>query len=251
MSMLPEEFPLVLTVFMVAGAWRISRARVLTRRIAAIETLGAATVLCTDKTGTLTENRMAVAELRVGTERWANAARGALPEPFQTLLEFGVLASLPSAIDPMDKAFHALADEQLQRHETAAEGRTLKWEYGLRPDLLAVTQIWDDPAETRLIAATKGAPEAIAELCRLEAGERADLQSALDVMSEQGMRVLAMARASLPQGTERPASPHDIAFEFIGLVGLADPLRPTVPAAVKECRAAGIKVANKSAFFEN
>jgi Ca2+-transporting ATPase len=242
MSMLPEEFPLVLTVFMVAGAWRISRARVLTRRIAAIETLGAATVLCTDKTGTLTENRMAVAELRVGTERWANAARGALPEPFQRLLEFGVLASLPSAIDPMDNAFHAIADERLQRHETPAAGRTLKWEYGLRPDLLAVTQIWDDPAETRLIAAAKGAPEAIAELCRLEAGERANLQSALDVMSEQGLRVLAVAGAALPQGTERPASPRDIAFEFVGLVGLADPLRPTVPAAVEECRAAGIKV---------
>src|ERR1051326_1629175 len=185
MSMLPEEFPLVLTVFMVAGAWRISRARVLTRRIAAIETLGSATVLCTDKTGTLTENRMAVAELRVGTARWVSAAPSALPEPFQRLLEFGVLASLPSAIDPMDKAFHALADERLQRHEKAAEERTLRWEYGLRPDLLAVTQIWDDPAESRLTAAAKGAPEAIAELCRLQAGERADLQSALDVMSER------------------------------------------------------------------
>src|SRR5690348_15355396 len=242
MSMLPEEFPLVLTVFMVAGAWRISRARVLTRRIAAIETLGSATVLCTDKTGTLTENRMAVAELRVGTERWVSAAPGALTKPFQTLLELGVLASLPSAIDPMDKAFHALADERLQRHEKAAEERTLKWEYGLRPDLLAVTQIWDDPAEIRMTAAAKGAPEAIAELCRLQTGERADLQSALDVMSEQGLRVLAVAGASLPRGTERPASPRAIAFEFIGLVGLADPLRPTVPAAVEECRAAGIKV---------
>src|ERR1051325_7712858 len=242
MSMLPEEFPLVLTVFMDAGAWRISRARVLTRRIAAIETLGAATVLCTDKTGTLTENRMSVAAIRVGTERWVSVARGALTKPFQTVLEFGVLASLPSAIDPMDKAFHALADERLQRHEKAAEERTLTWEYGLRPDLLAVIQIWDDPAEIRMTAAAKGAPEAIAELCRLQTGERADLQSALAVMSEQGMRVLAVARSSLRRGTERPATPRGIAFEFIGLVGLADPLRPTVPAAVEECRAAGIKV---------
>jgi P-type Ca2+ transporter type 2C len=240
MSMLPEEFPLVLTVFMVAGAWRISRARVLTRRIAAIETLGAATVLCTDKTGTLTENRMAIAELRVGAERWVSADLGALPEPFQMLLQSGVLASLPSAIDPMDKAFHALA--QQQRRDTPEKERTLKWEYGLRPDLLAVTQVWDDPAQGHLTAAAKGAPEAIAELCRLQAGERADLQSVLDEMSERGLRVLAVARASLPRGTERRASPRSIAFELVGLVGLADPLRPTVPAAVEQCRTAGIKI---------
>jgi P-type Ca2+ transporter type 2C len=242
MSMLPEEFPLVLTVFMVAGAWRISHARVLTRRIAAIETLGAATVLCTDKTGTLTENCMVIAELRVGAERWVSAEPRALSESFRVLLQFGVLASLPSAIDPMDKAFHALAEEQLQRHDTPGAERTLKWEYGLQPDLLAVTQIWDDPAQDRLIAAAKGAPEAIAELCRLEAGERADLQSALDAMSEQGIRVLAVARTTLLLGTERPASPRDIPFEFLGLVGLADPLRSSVPAAVEECHAAGIKI---------
>ncbi len=238
MSMLPEEVPLVLTVFMVMGAWRISRARVLTRRIAAIETLGAATVLCTDKTGTLTENRMAIAELRVGSARWLKSDAGALTDRFRTLLEFGVLASAPSPFDPMDKAFHALGEERLG----PGEGRTLKWEYGLRPDLLAVTQVWEDRAQETLIVAAKGAPEAIDGLCRLAPKERVEIQAALDAMSRQGMRVLAVARASLPSTVERPASPHSIAFGFLGLVGLADSLRSNVPAAVRECRGAGIRI---------
>ena len=111
MSMLPEEFPVVLTVFMAMGAWRISQARVLTRRAAAIETLGSATVLCTDKTGTLTENRMTIAELRLadGAACALPSAANALPEPFRELVEYGVLASAPDPFDPMEKAFHGSA----------------------------------------------------------------------------------------------------------------------------------------------
>ncbi len=158
MSMLPEEFPLVLTVFMVMGAWRI----VLTRRIAAIETLGAATVLCTDKTGTLTQNRMTIAELWTGAERWRPGGSSAMPEGCRAVLEYGILASAPTPFDPMEKAFHALGAEQL--HPGPRETRALKWEYGLLPDLLAVTQVWEAVGSDGLIVAAKGAPEAIAEL---------------------------------------------------------------------------------------
>jgi len=238
MAMLPEEFPLVLTVFMVMGAWRISRARVLTRRIAAIETLGAATVLCTDKTGTLTQNRMTIAELWAEAERWRPSDLGAPPEGCRRLLEYGILASAPTPFDPMEKAFHTLGVERLPPHE----GRVLKWQYGLRPDLLAVTQIWETAGSDRLIVAAKGAPEAIAELCRLDLPARAAMKAALDVMSGKGMRVLGVARGSLARGAGRPASPRDVPFEFLGLVGLADPLRASVPDAVRECRSAGIRV---------
>ena len=241
MSMLPEEFPLVLTVFMVMGAWRISRARVLTRRIAAIETLGAATVLCADKTGTLTQNRMTIAEVWTPGEGWRAAAAAALPDRCREVLEYGVLASAPTPFDPMEKAFHALAAD-------AAAGplppnrRSLAWEYGLRPDLLAMTQVWEEPGAEHLAVAAKGAPEAIAELCRLDPASRAALDAALAAMSRQGMRVLGVARAAIARGAPRPASPRDFAFEFLGLVGLADPLRPAVAAAVRECRDAGIRV---------
>src|SRR5581483_5515342 len=176
MSMLPEEFPVVLTVFMAMGAWRISRARVLTRRAAAIETLGSATVLCTDKTGTLTENRMAVTELRLkGGEAFSlQASRGIpVPENFRLLAEFGFLASVPHTIDPMETALHSLAQARLTG---GAEPPGAQWKlvhtYGLRRDLLAVSQVWQpDPEKAAFVVAAKGAPEAIAALCHLAPGE--------------------------------------------------------------------------------
>ena len=242
MSMLPEEFPLVLTVFMVMGAWRISRARVLTRRVAAIETLGAATVLCTDKTGTLTQNRMTIVALRAGNGSWRQGDKGPLDGKFATLLEHGILASAREPFDPMEKAFHALGAECLPPDRSPHSGCTLKWEYGLRRDLLAVTHVYEEAGVPELIVAAKGAPEAVAELCHLPERNRAEIRRALDEMAQEGMRVLAVARASVPAGLVRPETPREFPFAFLGLVGLADPLRPTVPAAVQECRTAGIRV---------
>src|ERR1051326_7521938 len=139
MSMLPEEFPVVLTVFMAMGAWRISRARVLTRRAAAIETLGSATVLCTDKTGTLTENRMSIVELRLSNGRVfrpPEAALSAMPDEFHEVLEFGILASAPDPFDAMEKAFHDLGrDHLLATEHLHGADWTLAHAYGLRPDL--------------------------------------------------------------------------------------------------------------------
>ena len=237
MSLLPEEFPVVLTVFMAVGAWRISRERVLTRRAAAIETLGAATVLCTDKTGTLTENRMSIAELRLknGKILYPDKAAGKkVPKDFQQLAEFGLLASAQAPVDPMDRAFH----------ELGLKGQRLKLvhAYGLRPGLLAMSQVWQKAeGEKHLIVAAKGAPEAIADLCHLSATERKALVATLDAMAAEGLRVLGVARAAF-EGSKWPASQSDFKFKFVGLVGLADPIRPSVPAAVRECQTAGIKV---------
>ncbi len=248
MSMLPEEFPVVLTVFMAMGAWRISRARVLTRRAAAIETLGSATVLCTDKTGTLTENRMSIAELRLKsaeTFRPRETVGARIPEEFHDLVEFGVLASARDPFDPMEKAFHDLGREQLAETEYlllhGPEWR-LERAYGLRPGLLAMSHGWR-AADGRqdFVIATKGAPEAIADLCHLNAADLVALTQSVDAMAAEGLRVLGVARSSFA-GQTWPDSQHDFAFEFLGLVGLADPLRPSVPNAVSECRSAGIKV---------
>lgn len=235
MSMLPEEFPVVLTVFMAMGAWRISRARVLTRRAAAIETLGSATILCTDKTGTLTENRMALAELRLPDGR---TLRAGAPSPeageFMALAAAGRQASAAEPVDPMERAFHNFApgtdDPILQT-------------YGLRPDLLAMSNVRASKADpANFDIAAKGAPEAIARLCRLDAASRARLDAATDAMAREGLRVLGIAAARHETG-ELPSSHADFDFEFRGLVGLADPLRASVPDAVRECRAAGIRVA--------
>lgn len=243
MSMIPEEFPVVLTVFMAMGAWRISRSRVLTRRATAIESLGSATVLCTDKTGTLTENRMSVAELRLkdGQAFRPAGAHGAMDEPFRFLLQSAVRASAPQPFDPMEKALRDLN----RLHENFEEtGWKLVHTHGLRPDLLAMTQVWQaEEGSANFIVVTKGAPEAIGQLCRLNDSGRTQLKTNVEEMTANGLRVLAVARGSFSgSGEDLPQTPREYAFDLIGLVGLADPLRLSVPDAVKQCRSAGIRV---------
>jgi Ca2+-transporting ATPase len=230
MSMLPEEFPLVLTAFMVMGAWRLSRARVLTRRATAIEMLGSATVLCTDKTGTLTENRMTVAELR----------------PFDgmsdaSLVEAALLASARDPHDPMERAIAERAKSAPGGLDALYDGREPVRQYALRPDLLAMTNVWARGGKGPALAFAKGAPEAIGALCRLDGAKRLELAAAIDGMARQGARVLGVARAAAaPEAL--PDAQQGFSFEFLGLVGFADPLRANVPDAVRECRSAGIRV---------
>ena len=239
MSMLPEEFPMVLAVFMAMGAWRLSKVRVLTRRASAIESLGAASVLCTDKTGTLTENRMTIAELRLPDGAVARIGP-ALPEAFRELAAAGVMASAPKPFDPMEKAFHALSKADLRDGETLpGAGRTLARSYALSPDLLAMSQAWDAAGQGWQIAA-KGAPEAMADLCGFDPATRAAVTAQVDQMARSGLRVLGVAEAAHPGAL--PASQGDFAFRFLGLAGLADPLRASVPGAVAQCRTAGIRV---------
>ena len=242
MSMLPEEFPVVLTVFMAMGAWRISRARVLTRRSTAIEALGSATVLCTDKTGTLTENRMSVAELRTGGNVWRRGGGTQVGEGFRQLIVDGVLASAPEAFDPMERAISDLAQTSLgPEARNFGAGMKLMKTYGLRPELLAMTQVWRPDDGGSLIVATKGAPEAIGRLCRLSKSQSTKLQALVDEMAAEGIRVLAVASARQTD-TDLPSAPTEFKFELLGLVGFADPLRASVPAAVAQCLSAGIRI---------
>lgn len=245
MSMLPEEFPVVLTVFIAMGAWRISKARVLTRRASAIETLGSATVLCTDKTGTLTQNRMTVAELRAPSGHVLRAddiVRGGISSEFRELAIHGALASAPDPFDPMEKAFHAFVRDCLDIKEgLLSPGSKLIHTYGLRPDLLAMTQIWEQSGKAGFVVAVKGAPEAIAGLCKLNDQQTVQMCAAVDAMAADGMRVLGVAKAA-HEGDAIPHAQHEFDFQFLGLVGLADPLRPGVPEAIRECRSAGIRV---------
>ncbi|MFM9936302.1 MAG: cation-translocating P-type ATPase [Novosphingobium sp.] len=237
MSMLPEEFPVVLTVFLAMGAWRIGKVGVLTRRAAAIETLGSATVLCTDKTGTLTENRMSVAALWLPSgETFALKPGSSLPQGFHALVETAALASAETPSDPMEIAIHGARGKAAPL--TAAHGDLVQ-AYALRPELPAMSNVWDDGEELRLSA--KGAPEAIAGLCRLSPSHHATMKAAVEAMAARGIRVLAVATAA-PSDRNWAKSQHDYHYTLTGLVGLADPLRASVAAAVAECRSAGIRV---------
>ncbi len=240
MAVLPEEFPVVLTLFMALGAWRISRSRVLTRRLPAIEALGAATVLCSDKTGTLTENRMRIARL------WAPGALhdvedAPLPEAVHELVEFGILASQRDPFDPMERAFHGLGARALAGTEHLHTTWALEREYPLSPELLAVSHAWRAPDGDRLVVAAKGAPEAIADVCHLGPQDAAEVRAHVAEMAAGGLRVLAVARAWATPGALPPGQ-HDFEFELVGLVGLEDPVRAGVPEAVAECRRAGVRV---------
>ncbi len=238
MSMLPEEFPVVLAIFMAVGAWRLSKARVLTRRAAAIEALGAATVLCTDKTGTLTLNRMAIREVRLPDQSRLALDATTPPGPeFAEVIGTGLLASDPLPFDPMEQAFH-----DVPKAADPTAGLTLERTYGLRTDLLAMSQVWRRNGSVRdRVVATKGAPEAVAELCHLSSDDRAAMARAVDSMAAGGLRVLAVAGGTL-SGGDLPERVQDLPLRFLGLVGLADPLRPSIAQAVAECRRAGIRV---------
>ncbi|HEX4572580.1 MAG TPA: cation-translocating P-type ATPase [Dongiaceae bacterium] len=243
MSALPEEFPMVLMVFLALGAWRLSRHQVLARRAAAIETLGAATVLCVDKTGTLTQNRMTVARLYAADGAVLTVApeTASLPEDFHRLIEFAILASRPRAVDPMESAVHRLGAKTLAGSEHLHGDWSVAEEYELSPRFLAMSQAWRGEASGFVVAA-KGAPEAIGDLCHLAPEAATRLAAAVQDMASRGLRVIAVAGGHHP-GPELPAEQHDFDFDLIGLIGLADPLRASVPAAIAECRGAGITVA--------
>jgi Ca2+-transporting ATPase len=243
MAMVPEEFGVVLTIFMALGAWRISRQRVLTRRAAAIETLGAATVLCVDKTGTLTLNDMAVERLaaEAGFLATPGGAPAQLPEEFHALVEYAILASQRDPFDPMEKAIRRVGEKSLAGTEHLHPHWALAREYPLEPELLAMSHVWRSPDGDAYVIAAKGAPEAIIDLCHLAPERAAQVQAQAEAMAADGLRVLGVARA-LFATPQLPPIQHDFDFEFTGLIGLADPVRPGVPAAVRECAAAGIRV---------
>ena len=241
MAVLPEEFPVVLTIFMALGAWRISRSRVLTRRLPAVEALGAATVLCSDKTGTLTENRMGVARL------WAPGTlhvvgEGPLPEerprgggvrhprePARPVRPDG--AGLP----PPGRG-GAAGHRAPPRRAGSWCGSTRS-----RRSSSPCPRSGASPDGERLVVAAKGAPEAIADVCHLEAASAAEVRRTWPRWAPTGSASWRWPAPDFGRG-ELPPGQHDFDFELVGLVGLEDPVRAGVPAAVAECAEAGVRV---------
>ncbi len=242
MAMLPEEFPVVLTVFLALGAWRISKRKVLTRRVPAVEMLGAASVLCVDKTGTLTMNRMTVVQVAAGGRIHPAAEdAGAWPADVLDTIEAGVLACPAESYDPMEKAIRDLGGRTLAAAGRSHDGWKVVREYSLSEKMMAMSRAWL-PAEAGPAAiAAKGAPEAIAGLCRMESGEKTAMLRLVNEMAECGLRVLGVARAA-HEGPSWPEGQEGFRFRFLGLLGLEDPVRAGVPEAVRECHDAGIRV---------
>ena len=243
MAILPEELPVVLMIFLALGAWRISKKQVLTRRMPAIETLGSATVLCVDKTGTLTMNRMTISKLFAGKEIIDIGAGSptSLSEGFHELIEFSILASQLDPFDPMEKAIKQAGDTYLTETEHLHHDWELVHEYSLSKELLSLSRVWKSGTHHEYIIAAKGAPEAIMDLCHFDDQQIEHLSCKISEMADQGLRVLGVARAC-SQKLVLPDGQRDFEFEFLGLIGLADPVRKAVPSAITECYSAGIRV---------
>lgn len=215
MAMIPEELPVVLTLFFAIGAWRMTKERVLTRKSAAIETLGSVTAICVDKTGTLTMNKLDVDQLiDHGNEK--------------ELPYFAQLASPLESADPVDVAFHSLGDQ--------ARSLQLVREYPLEPNWPAMTLVWD--AGDHYVVATKGAPETVA---RMAGQDASTLSQRVHEAALGGRRIIGVAGIRIPKG-ELPATQQEFSLEYKGLVALRDMLRPGVKEAIDECHAAGIRV---------
>ncbi|NYT83894.1 cation-translocating P-type ATPase [Alcaligenaceae bacterium] len=246
MAILPEEIPVILTVFLALGAWRISKQHVLTRRMSAVEALGAITVLAVDKTGTLTQNRMAIAELVSAGEHFVAEGTSELPELFHQLTEFAMLATPGDPFDPMEKAIQKFGHHSLAGTEHLHDDRVPAFEYALSSEILAMTRVFSSTNPSQYLLATKGAPEAVADLCHLDPDALEVIRRQVDSMAERGLRVLGVARGRWRAAPDAvltwPSSQHDFDFEFLGLLGLADPPRPEVPAAVAECQRAGVRL---------
>ncbi|NOU48068.1 MAG: cation-translocating P-type ATPase [Bacteroidales bacterium] len=241
MAMIPEEFPVILTIFMALGAWRMSKKKVLTRNPSAIETLGSATVLCTDKTGTLTENKMTVSKLFNGKDFFTTTKAKVLDSEFHEIMEYAMLSSQTNPFDPMEKAITHLGDLYLKGTEHIHQNWEMIKEYSLSKDLLAMSRVFSLKGTTEKVIATKGAPEAIFDLCHLDDENKTRLSVAVEELAAGGLRVLGVAKAKII-ATGLPEIQHDFDFEFIGLIGLSDPIRKNVKQAVSECFKAGIRV---------
>lgn len=238
MAILPEEFPVVLTIFLALGAWRLSKKKVLTRKPSAIETLGSATVLCSDKTGTITQNKMDISAVYDGNQSFFKHSFSEQQTKIREIIQLAHLASQENSLDPMEKAF-TVAHSQLE-NGLVSDFQLLK-EFPISKSLLAMTRVVKDNNSGQILVATKGAPEAIFSLCKLSKEETEKHLKTAEDFALKGLRIIGVATTSINE-TEIPENQAHFNLQFKGLLGLEDPIRPEVPQAIKDCHTAGIKV---------
>ncbi len=243
MGILPEEMPIVVTVFFAIGAWRMSQKKVLARRVSSLEVLGSATVLCVDKTGTLTENKMQIKKIFANSQYHdvTGSGKEPLPEEFHEIVEYGILASSKNPFDPMEKALKELGESKLLDTEHLHQSWEIEEEYAISKELLALSHAYKSPEENGFIISAKGAPEDVMDLCHLSQERKLELSKVVDQLGNEGLRILGIAK-SVHKGLNLPKNQHDFDFEFLGFIGWEDPVRPGVAEAIQECYNAGIRV---------
>ncbi len=227
MAMIPEEFPVILTVFLSMGAWRLAKKNSLVRKLPSVETLGAVSVLCVDKTGTITMNQMTVQEI------WS------LKGDDHALCETMGLGCEVEAYDPMEKAMLSHCEAMGISREHLFSGMLVN-EYAFTNELKMMGHVWLRNGE--LLVAAKGSPERLMPLCDMTVEERERAGHELIKMGKEGLRVIAVGRMKLANRQEIPAQLTDCRLDFLGLIGLADPPRDGVAQDIALCSRAGVRV---------
>ena len=227
MAMIPEEFPVILTVFLSMGAWRLAKKNSLVRRLPSVETLGAVSVLCVDKTGTITLNKMTV------HSDWS------LHDSSERLIYITGLGCESDAYDPMEQAMVAYCEKMGISRERLFNGELVE-DYAFTDELKMMGHVWRKKSE--LVVAAKGSPESILKICELSGEEREIVDKQITDMSLQGLRVIAVGQMILANEGEIPESILDCRLHFCGLIGLADPPRESVKEDIKTCIKAGVRV---------
>lgn len=236
MAILPEEFPVVLTIFLALGAWRLSKNKVLTRNATAIETLGSATVLCSDKTGTITKNKMQLHSIYYNEKIFTLKVIDVNNTEFANAIKALHFASTDQSSDPMEISIA----EQYKLLQNDNNTILLK-EYQLSKNFFAMTRVLKHTVDSTVIAYSKGAPETILKLCDLSRDTIKDISDVIEDYAKKGLRVLAFGNVQMNEHS-LPDKQENIKLKFLGLVAFEDPIREEVPAALKECNNAGINV---------
>lgn len=234
MAILPEEFPVVFTLFLAMGAWRLAQLNVLTRQPSVIEALGSASVLCSDKTGTITQNKMVVSVIYDGNQVLPSSLH---PNACAEIVKCAALASSVHTSDPMEKA---MMEAYKVLGMPAVESFPLVKEYPLSDQLLLTTRLIQE-GKGHLTGYAKGAPEAVIDICNLSDEKKVKVQQAMEAMASEGYRVIGMAKTTTTLD-KIPDTQLGLVYEFLGLMGLEDPVRPEVADAVESCKKAGINV---------
>jgi len=238
MSILPEEIPVAFTTFMALGAWRLMKLGIVVKQMKTVETLGSATVICTDKTGTITENKMSLAKLFVLKSQKISSPDETLGDDEKELIRLAMWSSEPIPFDPMEVALHKAYEKAIEQDERENFKMIHEYPLGGKPPMM--THLFEDTKGTRIIAA-KGAPEAMMNVSNLSSDEKQQIEKAIKELTSEGYRVLGVGE-TLFEGTNYPKNQQDFKFQFKGIVAFYDPPKQNIKQVLENFYAAGITV---------
>lgn len=238
MSILPEEIPVAFTTFMALGAWRLMKMGIVVKQMKTVETLGSATVICTDKTGTITENKMSLAKLYLLSKNTISEPSQSITEQEKELLTLAMWASEPIPFDPMEIALHQSYHELIENDKRPQYKIVHEYPLGGKPPMM--THIFENDKGDKIIAA-KGAPEALINSSKLNDSEKIQIHTAIENMAKEGYRVLAVGVSNF-EGNKYPKNQQEFPFHFKGIVAFYDPPKENIQKVLEDFYAAGIDV---------